>query len=136
MNASLRFLKALADPTRLRLLRLLLDKPLCVCELTFALKMEQSRVSHQLQILRAAGLVQDRREGRWIIYQIPAAARGRLVPLFQGALEDDLESFRTFRRDQAELEIGLKEDVRGARCPTGRRPGSRRARAGKMAVKE
>ncbi len=136
MNASLRFLKALADPTRLRLLRLLLDKPLCVCELTFALKMEQSRVSHQLQILRAAGMVEDRRDGRWIIYQIPTAVRGRLVPLYQGAIEDDLESFRIFRRDQAELEIGLKEDVRGARCATDRRPGRRRARPGKTVNKE
>jgi ArsR family transcriptional regulator len=76
--------KALADPTRLRVVLLLLRRDLCVCELTAVLGMEQSRVSHQLQILRQAGLVKDVRDGKWIIYRIPAPVRRGLRPFLLG----------------------------------------------------
>ncbi|MCA1803894.1 MAG: metalloregulator ArsR/SmtB family transcription factor [Xanthomonadaceae bacterium] len=65
------FFKALADPTRLRLLMLLAcEGELCVCELTHALTEIQPKVSRHLGLLRTAGLVQDRREGQWIFYRI------------------------------------------------------------------
>ena len=70
MRDVLRFFKSLSDPTRLRILHLLMHNDLCVCELTSILKMEQSRISHQLRILRNAELIEDRREGKWIIYRI------------------------------------------------------------------
>jgi ArsR family transcriptional regulator len=64
-------LRALADGTRLRVINLLLiEKELCVCELTEALEMVQPKVSRHLAILREAGLVLDRREGLWIHYRI------------------------------------------------------------------
>lgn len=78
MKSALKIFKALADPTRLRILLLLRARRLCVCELVFVLKMEQSRVSHQLRVLREAGLVEDEREGRWIVYRVPAG-RGALL---------------------------------------------------------
>ncbi|MBN1223765.1 MAG: transcriptional regulator, partial [Candidatus Aminicenantes bacterium] len=59
MRQAIKIFKALSDPTRLRILMLLLEGELCVCELVFVLKMEQSRISHQLRILRDADLVQD-----------------------------------------------------------------------------
>ena len=111
-----RLFKALGDPTRLRIIKLLLKRPLCVCELVFVLKMEQSRISHHLQILREAGLVKDKREGRWMIYGIPAGRREGFDALLKVALRDDRESYRTFRRDLAELDICLQEDVRGKKC--------------------
>jgi ArsR family transcriptional regulator len=65
------FFKTLADPTRLRLLMLLaVEGELCVCELTHALREIQPKVSRHLGLLRAAGLVQDRRQGQWIFYRI------------------------------------------------------------------
>ena len=65
------FFKALADPTRLRLLMLLArEGELCVCELTHALREIQPKISRHLGLLRAAGLVQDRREGQWIYYRL------------------------------------------------------------------
>jgi len=73
--------KALADPVRLRIVRLLRRRDLCVCELTAVLGMEQSRISHQLMILRRAGLVEDVRDGKWIIYRLPGPVRRRLDPL-------------------------------------------------------
>lgn len=73
--------KALSDPTRLRIVLLLMRRDLCVCELTAVLGLEQSRVSHQLKILRGAGLVNDIRDGKWIIYHVPAPVRRGLGSL-------------------------------------------------------
>ncbi|MHB1421432.1 MAG: ArsR/SmtB family transcription factor [Bacillota bacterium] len=63
-------LKALADETRLTILTMLLDGELCVCEIMDALPLSQPAVSHHLKILRQAGLVIDRREGKWIYYDL------------------------------------------------------------------
>lgn len=71
MRKTLKIFKALSDPTRVRILMLLISQDLCVCELVFILKMEQSRISHQLRILRDSDLVEDLRQGKWIIYRIP-----------------------------------------------------------------
>ena len=63
--------KAMADETRLRILKLLAcGDEVCVCELTDALEMTQPNVSFHLGILREAGLLKDRREGRWSFYQL------------------------------------------------------------------
>jgi ArsR family transcriptional regulator, arsenate/arsenite/antimonite-responsive transcriptional repressor len=59
---------ALSDETRLSILELLRDGERCVCELTDALDVAQSRLSFHLRVLRDAGLVSDRRDGRWIYY--------------------------------------------------------------------
>lgn len=66
--------KLLADPTRLRILATLAEHgSLCVHELTAALGMQQSAVSHQLRLLRAARLVSGRRAGREIHYSLDDA---------------------------------------------------------------
>jgi ArsR family transcriptional regulator len=63
-------LSALADPTRLRLLRLLHRQELCVCELVDALRIPQYKVSRHLSRLRSVGLVQAHRNGRWMYYRV------------------------------------------------------------------
>jgi len=62
--------KALSDETRIRLVKLLQQRELCVCELMQALDMTQSRVSRNLGILKDAGLVKDRRDGLWVHYSL------------------------------------------------------------------
>ena len=62
--------KALADPTRLRLIAALLDGERCVHELTEALEMAQSAVSHQLRTLRHLRLVRFRKQGRHVYYAL------------------------------------------------------------------
>ena len=62
-------LKALGDETRLKMLRLLGVREMCVCELTVALDMTQPTVSHHLNILKNVGLLKDRKEGTWTFYQ-------------------------------------------------------------------
>jgi len=62
--------KALADETRLRILKLLEVREMCVCEVMVALVLTQPTASHHLGILENAGLVKNRKEGKWVFYSI------------------------------------------------------------------
>ncbi|MEW6776519.1 MAG: metalloregulator ArsR/SmtB family transcription factor [Bdellovibrionota bacterium] len=62
--------KALGDETRLRIVALLSHGELCVCHLQEALGLSQPNASRQLAILRAAGIVDHRREGHWVYYRL------------------------------------------------------------------
>ena len=75
---------ALSDETRLDILELLRDGERCVCELTSALDVAQSRLSFHLKVLRDAGLVSDRRDGRWIYYTAERAVFGEAETLLTG----------------------------------------------------
>lgn len=61
---------ALSDQTRLELLEKLKEGEQCVCELTDALRAGQSRLSFHLRVLKEAGLIRDRPEGRWMYYSL------------------------------------------------------------------
>ena len=61
---------ALSDDTRLSIIEMLRSGERCVCELQEELDAEQSRLSFHLKVLREAGLVEDRKEGRWSYYSI------------------------------------------------------------------
>ncbi len=61
--------KTLSDPTRLRLLNLLAEGETCVCELTDTLRVVQPKVSRHLARLKRAGLVDARRDGKWMHYR-------------------------------------------------------------------
>jgi ArsR family transcriptional regulator len=76
--------KALSDPTRVRIVSLLADDELCVCDMAAALNMSQSAVSHQLRTLRDLRLVRWRREGRQIFY---ALDDDHVADLFRRGLE-------------------------------------------------
>jgi ArsR family transcriptional regulator len=69
-----RLFHALSDPTRLAILDLLGEGERCVCDLQAALNASQPRLSFHLRVLREAGLVRGRREGRWSYYAIKPAA--------------------------------------------------------------
>ncbi|MGB8958362.1 MAG: metalloregulator ArsR/SmtB family transcription factor [Candidatus Aminicenantales bacterium] len=108
--------KALADPTRLRIVLLLRTRELCVCELMFILRMEQSRVSHHMRVLRDAGIAEDVREGRWITYRWPEAARPLLESFLSGALKARIEQSGEAEADARKLEACIRENVRGRVC--------------------
>jgi ArsR family transcriptional regulator len=75
---------ALSDETRLRLLELLRAGEQCVCDLTDSLDTGQSRLSFHLKVLKDAGLVTDRREGRWVYYALDLAALDALMDFLSG----------------------------------------------------
>jgi len=65
-----RFFKALADETRLRILKLLEVREMCVCEVMVALALTQPTASHHLGLLANAGLVKGKKAGKWVFYSI------------------------------------------------------------------
>ena len=86
-----RLFKALGDETRLRIVALLSHDELCVCHLVDALRLSQPHVSRHLAILRAARVVESRREGSWIYY--------RLAPQMDRDCERQLEALaRSFEK--------------------------------------
>jgi arsenate reductase/ArsR family transcriptional regulator len=86
-------LKAAADPTRTRILKLLERGGLCVCQVQAVLGLAPSTVSKHLAILRTAGLVEDRRDGKWIEYALAPQDRNpharAVLALLRGALDRD-----------------------------------------------
>jgi ArsR family transcriptional regulator, arsenate/arsenite/antimonite-responsive transcriptional repressor len=68
MDEYIALFKALSDPTRLRIMVLLSEKELCVCQIESALNLSQVKVSRHLNVLRHAGLVESRRDGLWVYY--------------------------------------------------------------------
>jgi ArsR family transcriptional regulator len=78
LGRAARLFHALSDETRLRILARLRRKECCVCELTDALDAAQSRLSFHLRTLKEAGLVSDRRMGRWVYYRLRPAALAEL----------------------------------------------------------
>jgi len=85
LHAIARRFQALSDPTRLRILGLLGEGERCVCELTGALDAAQSRLSFHLRTLKEAGLVRDRKEGRWVYYAVDRGAVEELAGLLVSA---------------------------------------------------
>jgi ArsR family transcriptional regulator len=71
-----RLFKALGDETRLRIVALLSHGELCVCHLEEALRLSQPNVSRHLGVLRAAGVVEHRREGSWVYYGLARQGDG------------------------------------------------------------
>ncbi len=79
MLEAVAFHQALADPTRWRLACLLAAQPLCVCELEDGLRLPQSTLSSHLTVMRAAGLLEAEKRGKWVFYRMTPA----LKPLFE-----------------------------------------------------
>ena len=84
-----RVFHALSDETRLRVLELLRRGERCVCELTDTLDVAQSRLSFHLKTLKDAGLLHDRKEGRWVYYS--------LVPETLAEIEEELADLKSGR---------------------------------------
>lgn len=104
MKELIKTLGTLTDASRLRMIRLLLRQELCVCELVDALRMPQYKVSRHLRTLRATGLVEARRNGRWMHYRI--SQRGELHGLhidLLKVLDEHLRAMPEIARDDDHL---------------------------------
>jgi len=110
MKATVAFARALADPTRLRVVAALRAHELCVCELCDALEATQSTLSTHLTLLRQGGLVQTRKEGKWIYYGLSAD----VAPLTESFFEHfaDMTRDKRVRRDadRVQRRLKLRED--------------------------
>ena len=97
-----RLFRALGDETRLRIVALLAHGELCVCHLETALELPQPTVSRQLGILRAAGIVDARRDGSWMYYAL-APQDHASVEAMLGTLAKTFGAERAIRADHAKL---------------------------------
>jgi ArsR family transcriptional regulator len=90
---------ALADPTRLRLLNLMDGREVCVCYFVEILKQGQPKISRHLAYLRRAGIVEARRDGKWMHYHIERPADPKAASI----LDATLQSFKADKDMQADL---------------------------------
>jgi ArsR family transcriptional regulator len=92
--------RALADPTRLRILNLIADQEICVCFFVDVLNEGQPKISRHLAYLRAAGIVDARREGKWMHYKLRMPADANAAEI----LRSTLKSLRRDPKMQRDLE--------------------------------
>ena len=104
-------LKAVADPGRTRIVKLLEQGELCVCQIQAVLALAPSTVSKHLSILRNAGLVEDRKEGRWIHYRIAGKSRNPYAAPVLAALRGKLDLEERIAEDRRRLKRVLAVPV-------------------------
>lgn len=108
------YFKALADETRLRIVKLLEEGELCVCDITAALDMTQPNVSFHLGILKDAGLIKDRKVGRWSYYDLDLSDMANRV-VIPTAIER--MGGAKVEGDRARLMKFKSEKLAGKACP-------------------
>ena len=87
-----KILKALSDPSRLKLLKLLSEKELCVCEIEEIMNIKQTTVSQQLRRLKEADLVNERKDGWWTYYCLKKETIQEFITSFKEFMEMDLKN--------------------------------------------
>nr|MBF0223168.1 winged helix-turn-helix transcriptional regulator [Desulfobulbaceae bacterium] len=94
MKPFIRVMKALSDPNRIKIVKMLEKKELCVCEITALLGLAQSTVSKHLKLLEDAGLVNSEKNGLWVNYRLADGSEGSpyagtLLKNMKGWLNDE-----------------------------------------------
>ena len=109
MRNSVKLFKALADTNRVRIIKMLEVKSLCVCELTEILQLAISTVSKHLSILRNAGLIIDTKDGRWVNYQLNFSEAPKLVADTLAMINNTAESNTVFESDAEQVQVVNRE---------------------------
>lgn len=99
-------LKALSDETRLRILNLLYEKELCVCDIMAILQISQAKASRHLIYLKNAGLVKDRKYAQWAYYSMSKDERMKFM---DSLVYDNLRNLEPFKTDIENLNKRLNQ---------------------------
>ena len=91
MREFVRVMKAVSDPNRVAIIKMLQHKEMCVCEIQAALKIAQPTVSKHLKVLEDAGLVTSSKDGMWVNYQLADGSGSAYVASLLGSLRHWLE---------------------------------------------
>jgi ArsR family transcriptional regulator len=100
MKDFIKVMKALSDPNRVKIIKMLQHKTMCVCEMREALQIAQPSVSKHLKVLEDAGLVSSKKDGQWVDYYLSDGSNSPYVASLLGNLrhwlenEDDIEKLR------------------------------------------
>lgn len=100
MKKTLKVFKALSDESRIRILKMLESRPLCVCEIQHVLKGSQPNVSHHLKTLHDAGLVESEKDGLWVAYRIPEKPESPLHAAALSLIRKSLAMDEKVRKDR------------------------------------
>ena len=100
MEKLLDVLKALSDETRLRILNLLYEKELCVCDVMETLQITQAKASRHLIYLKNAGLVKDRKYAQWAYYSMSKDERMKFI---DSLVYDNLRNLELYKKDLENL---------------------------------
>jgi ArsR family transcriptional regulator len=110
MDEFIRVMKALSDPSRVKLLKMLQERVMCVCELQAALRLAQPTVSKHLKILEEAGLVRREKDGLWVNYTI-SGGRSPYAASLLGQLRHWLSEDPEVRSLLENLDSIRREDI-------------------------
>ncbi len=86
MQNFIQVMKALGDPNRVKIVKMLQERPLCVCEIVAALEIAQSRVSKHLKVLEEAGMVYSVKDGLWVNYYVTDGRNSPYIAVLLGNL--------------------------------------------------
>ena len=103
MKPFLRVMKALSDPSRVKIMKMLQHRALCVCEIQAALNFAQSTTSKHLQILQDAGLITSKKEGLWVNYSLADGSESPYAASLIGSLRHWLEDAPEIQSLMADL---------------------------------
>jgi ArsR family transcriptional regulator len=114
MKRFIRVMKALSDPSRVKIIKMLTEKELCVCEMTVLLGLAQPTVSKHLKVLEDAGLVEFWKQGSWVIYRLAAGDDSPYAKAMLAHLKDWLNEDEDIRNILKELPMVDRERIRAA----------------------
>lgn len=95
--------KALSDPNRIRIVKMLGKRDLCMCEVREVLRLSNSTVSKHLTILRDAGLLLDSKDGRWVNFRLNGKAESRFIRSLLALIEASFGDDEAIRDDAARV---------------------------------
>ncbi len=111
MRELIKVLKAASDKNRMRILKMLEKKKMCVCELSAVLGIKQPSVSKHLSILKEAGLIQDERNGQWIDYFRCREKINKYAPVLQATIKGWLNDDPIVKSDQKKIATLCREEL-------------------------
>ena len=111
MKEFIKVVKALSDPNRVKIVKMLQHKSMCVCEMRAALGVAQPTVSKHLKILEEAGLVTYEKDGLWVNYRLTDGSSSPYVASLLGNLRHWLEDEPEVIRLKKELPMINREDI-------------------------
>ena len=109
--------KALGEATRLRIVKLVSDRELCVCEIVAVLGTNQPRVSQHLKVLKAAGILEERKERQRSFYSLNREFKGGLINLFIDYMKADMRDLKEFAYEVIQMD-GLPGNEEVNACKT------------------
>lgn len=108
-----RVFKALSDPNRIRIVKMLEERELCVCEVREVLGLSTSTVSKHLSILRDADLIEDEKDGKWVNYRLNGRSDSVLIRAQLALMKNSFNDDEHVRSDRKNLHKIDRESICG-----------------------